>query len=439
MAMTGQPRAGRLARFGALGLLAILVAACTGSSTATGTPGASAAVGSQPVTLNALFMKQAAYSDTDVQNMTKAFNDKYPNITIKPEFVAYESLHDKTVTDQVGGQGTYDLVLIDTPWPAEFADAGIVRDITAQIPADFKSGVFPSAWTAANYNGKTYGVPWINDTKFFFYNKNMLTDAGVTAAPKTWDDVLAAAKAVKAKGAVKYPLVWSWKQAEAIICDWTELAGAFGAKDFIDSSGKATFNQGPALAALKFMKQTLDEGLTDPASLGFGEDDVNAAMSAGHAAMALNWTYGESVMNDTSKSKVAGQVAVTAAPGEGSVTTSGVNGGMSIAVTKSSKHPDEALTYALWLASKASQEMDTSNAFPMWTASFTDTNVTKANPEFFAAANNQFQNLIARPIVPYYSKLSAALQVAIQNALTGKQTPEDALNSVASKLDQLSK
>ncbi|HEX8941134.1 MAG TPA: extracellular solute-binding protein [Candidatus Limnocylindrales bacterium] len=425
----GHHLVGRLA---ALAVVAILAAACTGSGSSSPTPGGT-------IELHALFMKQAAYSDTDVQNMTKAFTDAHPNIKIVPDFVAYESLHDKTVTDQVGGQGSYDLVLIDTPWPAEFAKAGIVQDITDKIPADFKSGIFDSAWTAATYNGRIYGVPWINDTKFFYYNKQMLTAAGITSAPKTWDDVLAAARAVKAKGLVQYPLVWSWKQVEAVICDWTELAGAMGGADFIDANGNAKFNTGGGLAALKFMKQTLDEGLSNPASLGFIEDDVNATMSAGQAAMALNWTYGYSVMNDTSKSKVAGQIMVVPAPGQGTTTSAGVNGGMSIAVTKSSKHPDEALQYALALASEQSQEMDTANAFPMWKASFDKADVTKANPDFFAAAKVQFDHLVARPIVPYYSKLSSALQVAIQNALAGKMSPEDALNGVASKLPDLQK
>ena len=72
-------------------------------------------------------------------------------------------------------------------------------------------------------------MPWINDTKFFFFNKQMLADAGITTPPKTWDDVVTAAKAVKAKGLVQYPLVASWKQAEAVICDWTQLAAIFGA------------------------------------------------------------------------------------------------------------------------------------------------------------------------------------------------------------------
>jgi multiple sugar transport system substrate-binding protein len=411
--------------FGTLVVAALAVSACS-SSSGSPTPG--------QITLHAIFMKQAAYSDTDVAAMDAAFTKIHPNITIVPEFVAYDALHDKIVTAQAGGGGVYDVVLMDTPWPAELVKANIVSDITDKIPADFKSGVFDSAWTAAKYNGKIYGVPWINDTKFFFYNDTMLTAAGITAAPKTWDDVEAAAKAIKAKGTVKYPITASWKQAEAVICDWTQLAAAFGGSDFVDANGKALFNQGGGLAALTFMKKLIDEGLVDPASLSQTEDDVNSVMGAGQSAMALNWTYGLSVMSDPKTSKVAGQIKVVASPGEGSVTTSGVNGGMSLAVTTTTKYPAEALEYSLFLASESSQEMDVANALPMWKASFANPDVTKNNPALFAAANVQFGGLVARPVVSYYTKLSNALQDAIQQALLGKKTPAQALNDVAAQL-----
>ncbi|MGD0019795.1 MAG: extracellular solute-binding protein [Candidatus Limnocylindrales bacterium] len=403
---------------------ALLVAsACSSSS---GTPNNS-------ITLNVILMKQAAYSDTDIKAMDDAFTKANPNITINAELVAYDSLHDKIVTAQVGGGGKYDVVLMDTPWPAELVKANIVTDITSKIPANFTSGVFDSAWTAAKYNGKIYGVPWINDTKFFFYNKDMFSKANIAAAPKTWDEVEADAKAIKATG-VKYPITASWKQAEAVICDWTQLAAAFGGSDFVDASGKALFNQGGGLAALTFMKKLIDEGLVDPASLSQTEDDVNSVMSAGQSAMALNWTYGLAVMNDATKSTVAGKIAVAPSPGEGSVTTTGVNGGMSLAVTTTTKHPDEALQYALFLASESSQEMDVANALPMWKASFDNPTVTKGNPDLFEAAKIEFAGLVARPVVPYYTKLSNALQDAIQQALLGKKTPQQALDDVAAQL-----
>ena len=424
---------------------AVLLVASACSSSATTAPAASAGAASgavdttTPMTLNVLLMQQAAYSASDIQAMDDAFTKQYPNITINPELVSYDSLHDKIVTAQVGGNGKYDVVLMDTPWPAELVTANIVSDITSKIPADFLSGVFDSAWTAAKYNDKTYGVPWINDTKFFFYNSDMFSKAGLTAAPKTWDEVEADAKAIKAAGIVKYPITASWKQAEAVICDWTQLAAAFGGSDFVDANGKALFNQGGGLAALTFMKKLLDEGLVDPASLSQTEDDVNSVVSAGQAAMALNWTYGLSVMNDPSKSTVAGKIKVAPSPGEGSVTTSGVNGGMSLAVTTTTKHPNEALAYALFMASEKSQEMDVANALPMWKASFDDPNVTKNNPDLFAAAKIEFAGLVARPVVPYYTKLSNALQDAIQQALLGKKTPQQALDDVAAQLPSFQK
>jgi hypothetical protein len=47
--------------------------------------------------------------------------------------------------------------------------------------------------------------------------------------------------------------------------------------------------------------------------------------------------------------------------------------------------------------------------------------------------------LVARPVVPYYTKLSNALQDAIQQALLGKKTPQQALDDVAAQLPSFQK
>jgi multiple sugar transport system substrate-binding protein len=429
MSSTSVGRLGK-GRLGALATAAtILVAACGGGAT----PSAG------PVTLNALFMKQAAYSEENVTEMAKAFETTNPNVKVNLEFVAYDALHDKIVTDQAGGAGTYDAVLLDAIWPAEFAKAKLVRDITDKIPAEYKNDVFASALAGGEYQGKFYAVPWINDTKFLFYNKKMLADAGFSAPPTTWDELLVQAKAIKDKGLVEFPIVWSWNQAEAAICDWTQLAAVMGGPDFVDASGKAQFTGGGALAALEWMKKTLGDGLTNPASTGFLEEDVRNTFSAGSAAFALNWTYMYNLANDPEQSKVAGQVGVAASPGMGSVATSGVNGGMGIAVTANSKHPDEALAFALWMASKPMQDKFAQLSLPMWKSSFQDENITNTAPELFRAANTQFTNLVMRPVVPYYTPLSGALQVALQEALTGKKAPAQALADVAAKLPDLQK
>jgi len=179
MSSTSVGRFGRR-RLGALAAAAaFLVGACGG--------GASPSAG--PVTLNALFMKQAAYSEENVTEMAKAFEAANTNVKVNLEFVAYDALHDKIVTDQAGGAGTYDTVLLDAIWPAEFAKAKLVRDITDKIPAEYKNDVFASALAGGEYQGKFYAVPGINDTKFLFYNKTMLAGAGFTAR-RDWDELL---------------------------------------------------------------------------------------------------------------------------------------------------------------------------------------------------------------------------------------------------------
>ena len=416
-----------------LAAMVVALSACSGGNNTTSSGG-----GGQ-VTLNTIWMKQAAYSDDEVKAMITAFEAANPTIKVNAEFVQYESLHDKIVTAQSTGNGQYDTVLMDTPWPAEFADAKIVRDITEKVPSGFKSGVFDSAFTSSLYKGKTWGVPWINDTKFFFYNKKMFQQAGITSPPKTWDEVVTDAKLIKSKGIAKYPLAWSWIQAEAVICDWAEIAAVMGGANFVDDQGNPTFNKGGGLAALQFMKQTMDDGISNPASLGYKEDDVNSTIAAGQAAMGLNWTYGYNVLNDKTKSKVAGDIAVTAAPGGPSAPTSGVNGGMSIAVTTKTSHPDEALKLALFMASQPMQEKYDANTFPEWKASFDKTDLTKTNPDFWAAAKSAFAGLVARPVVPYYTNLSNALQVAIQEALKGTKTPQQALDDVAAKVPSMKK
>jgi len=376
-------------------------------------------------------MKQASYSDEEVKAMADAFTAANPNIKTELEFVSYEALHDKIVTDQVGGSGTYDTVLVDAIWPAEFAKANIARDITDKIPAEYKQGVFETAFIGGAYNGRFYAVPWINDTEFLYYNKKMLADAGFTNPPKTWDELVTQAQALKAKGIVKYPFVGQWAQSELGVCDWTTIAGGMGGATFFDGNENPTFNTGGPLKALELMKQMMDEGLANPASVGYGSDDVRNVLIAGQAAFGLDWTYVYAASNDPAQSKVVGQLGIAPAPG------GGTNGGMGIGITRSSKHPDEALKFALFLASEEMQEKYPDNSLPMWKASFDKKELTQKAPELWAAARVAFDNMVNRPTVPYYTALSNALQVAIQKAVTGQQSPKDALDGVASQVPSM--
>ncbi|CAN7722260.1 extracellular solute-binding protein [Phyllobacterium sp. LjRoot231] len=377
--------------------------------------------------INALFMAQAAYSEADVRAMTEAFTKANPDVTVNLEFVPYEGLHDKTVLAQ-GSGGGYDVVLFDVIWPAEYATNKVLTDVTDKITPEMKSGVLPGAWTTVEYDSKRYGMPWILDTKYLFYNKEILEKAGIKNPPKTWAELTEQAKTIKDKGLLATPIAWSWSQAEAAICDYTTLVSAYGGSFLKD--GKPVFQTGGGLDALNYMVDSYKSGLTNPNSKEFLEEDVRRVFQNGEAAFALNWTYMYNMANDPKDSKVAGKVGVVPAPGvEGKSTVSAVNGSMGLGITSTSKHPDEAWKYIAFMTSQATQNQYAKLSLPIWASSYDDPAVSKNQEELIAAAKVSLAAMYPRPTTPKYQELSTGLQQAIQEALLGRAAPEDALKT----------
>lgn len=99
----------------------------------------------------------------------------------------------------------------------EYTDAGKVEDLTAALDAkpDVKNAIIPAVLDGAKIDGKYYGVPARGmQPLVLYYNKKVLSDAGVTP-PKTWDDLLVAVDKLKAKGVT--PIALAGNQT------WTEL------------------------------------------------------------------------------------------------------------------------------------------------------------------------------------------------------------------------
>lgn len=381
-------------------------------------------------TLNALFMAQAAYSEQNVRDMTADFMKANPDIKVNLEFVPYEGLRDKTLLSQ-GAGGGYDVVLFDVIWPAEYAANNVLIDVTERIGADMKSGIMPGAWTTVEYNGKAYGMPWILDTKYLFYNTDMLKQAGIAAPPKTWEELLEQAKTIKDKGIVEHPIVWSWAQAEAVICDYTMLLASYGGS-FLTDDGKPAFQTGGGVQALDYMVNSIEAGLTNPNSKEYLEEDVRRVFSSGQAAFALNWTYMYNLANDPKESKIAGNVGVVPGPGvSGKLDASAVNGSMGLGITAASKHPDEAWKYIIAMTSLETQKKYAQLSLPIWSSWYDKPDVAKNQEALIAAAKVGLAAMYPRPTTPKYQELSTAIQQAIQSALLKSAEPEAALTDAA--------
>src|SRR5262245_25960820 len=381
-------------------------------------------------TINALFMAQAAYSEQNVRDMTADFMKANPDIKVNLEFVPYEGLRDKTLLSQ-GAGGGYDVVLFDVIWPAEYATNKVLIDVSDRITPDMQKAIMPGAWTTVDYKGKAYGMPWILDTKYLFYNTEMLKKAGISAPPKTWDELISQAKTIKDKGIVEYPIVWSWAQAEAVICDYTMLLASYGG-NFLTDDGKPAFQSGGGVQALDYMVKSVEAGVTNPNSKEYLEEDVRRVFSSGQAAFALNWTYLYHPANDPKESKIAGNVGVVPGPGvSGKLDASAVNGSMGLGITTASKHPDEAWKYILAMTSLDTQSKYAQLSLPIWSDWYANPKVDKSQEQLIAAAKVRPAAMYPRPTTPKYQELSTAIQQAIQSALLKSEAPDAALKKAA--------
>lgn len=378
--------------------------------------------------INALFMTQAAYSENDIRAMTSDFEKQHPDVKVNLEFVPYEALHDKIVAARGAGGNGYDVVLFDAIWPAEFSRYDLLQDVSSRIAADEREKIFPGAMNTVVYQGKTLGMPWILDTKYLYYNKAMLDKAGIKTPPASWQQVMDDAKVLKDKGIVKYPLVWSWSQAEALVCDYTTLVSGFGGSFY--QNGKLDFSMPASLKAVTLMKTSLDQGLSNPASREYLEEDVRKAFSNGDAAFALNWTYMYNMANDPKQSKVAGDVGIVPAPGDTPDKPGAVNGSMGLGIAKASQHPEEAWQYIHYLTSQPVQDKYAKLSLPVWKASYQDPAVAKGQESLIAAADKSLNVMLSRPETADYSRLSNTLQQQLQSVLQGKATPDVALKAV---------
>jgi multiple sugar transport system substrate-binding protein len=430
-------------------VLAISVVSCQAQPATTEVPTQQPAAqpAASPVTIHVITMDQAAMSTSQFDEVAKEFEAANPDIKVEMTYVPYEQVHDKIVTGMAASPPAYDVIMVDVIWYDEFVKAGYLADVTGRVTPDERQNIFPTAWNVVTRNGKAYGMPWLLDTKYLYYNTDILKQAGFDNPPATWEELLTQAKAIKDKGLVEYPIVWSWAQAEASICDFTALLYGNGGK-FLDDSGKPVFNDAKGVEVLAWMKKTIDDGLSNPASPSDLENNVLDVMDEGKAAFSLNWLFAYDTSNFAAdQSQVMGKVGITTIPVfqsmAGTLKSASVDGSTGFSSTATSPNLDAAWKYLEFLTSEPIQMKYSSNMLPVWSTAYQGDNLTKLESATKGGAvtvpifEEQFKYAVLRPNIPYYAEGSVALQLALQQALTGQKAPKDALDAAAAKWVEL--
>jgi len=361
--------------------------------------------------------------------------EKATGIKVNQTQVQYNAILDKINTTVQGG-GDIDVVEMDTIWTAQFASAGWIDDLTDRITDAIKKDVPESALGAVTYKGKIYGMPWYNSAKHLFYNAKLLKDAGFDKPPTTLDEFTEMAKATTKPG--QWGSVWSWKQAECLICDWVAIMYTQKGAQILDQNGKAVFNTMGGTDALQWMVDLLyKHKAADPASLEYIEDDVRHALETGTIALTYNWEGTLPEANDPAKSKAAPNIKIDLLPGGKDVKSASVNGSEGWAILKQAKNKDAAWKLLEYLASPAWQKKSAIIAgdFPILSSLYSDPELQK-KVEDFPLYGEQFKYLAVRPQVANYTQASDIIQRHLHEALLNKASPKDAMDAAAAEVNK---
>ncbi len=368
------------------------------------------------------------------------FNKLYPNIKVNFMSVGYDALHQKEVTALEGGGDTYDVIDVDCIWTPEYVTKKYIANIDKKVTPEMKKDIAPADLDIIKYKGHYYGIPMFNDVFFFYYNAELLSKAGIKEPPKSWEELVQQSKIMQEKGLVKYGIIWGWAQAEGLICYYTAIVHGFGG-DLVNKAGNPSVNTSANVKALSFMVDSIyKDKISDPASITADDRSMLNVFVQGQVPFGLGWSFAWSLFNDPNESKIPGKVKVGLTPGSAGIRSATCAGSMGLAITSNSKHKEAAWKFIEFLASKKIQKQQaiTSGALPIWNSLFKDPELKQKHPAL-EDMGNQLSTAYNRPSIVWYNEFSNVLQVEIQNALTKKKAPKQALDDAQKQLEKLNK
>lgn len=257
-----------------------------------------------------------SYAVEIVQENIAAFQELNPEITVTLSDFAW-NVYRETMVNRFRSNTPTDVAYNGGDWLEEFAKSGWVVPLEDHFDwvAGYEDKVLPFAWQDMTYDGKVYGLPYYADTITFMYDEQALADAGISAPPQDWDEVLEQSLALKEQG-MEYPFIYELDQTLPTITEvYTSMVFGRGG-ELIDENRNPLFDQAdqPANAMFKWLVDARNEHQI----LTFvpHETDVVKAMNTGQHAFTVMYNYNLAALNNKATSPLAGRFKLALMPGE---------------------------------------------------------------------------------------------------------------------------
>jgi multiple sugar transport system substrate-binding protein len=314
-----------------------------------------------------------------------------------------------------------DLMSIDPPYTAEFANAGFLAAIPQELqdairngggPADGPPQAFKGAVDAATWDGRIVAFPFWSNTQVLWYRKSFVQKAGLDMTkPVTWDQIIDAAAGNGGRIGVqanKYEGYVVWINAL--------VAGAGGtliddADKGVDATVSIDSDAGRAAAGVI---RKLAHSPAAPSDLSVSNEGTAGSTFGGDSGSFLvNWTYIFHNYDKTSP-EVAQDIGYTMYP----QTVAGEDarppyGGIGIGVSKYSHHVEEAMRAAACITNPENQGVNAqmTGNMPSSKQGYAYPALAKDYPaDLLQLFQQSVENAAPRSVTPYWSDISSAIQ-----------------------------
>lgn len=251
-----------------------------------------------PVTLNFWAAWDPTKSDgIEGAKQIALFEKSHPDIRVKTQIIAFDALHDKLITSVVGGDAP-DISWGLVEWLGELNRMRALPDLTAEMNASpVKAALYPNALAALTINGKLRAVPNYIGLRALLVHQDMLKKAGISAPPKTWDELLTDAPKIKAAtGKPAFGIAGTGVRAPQELIMFLAQNGVTIADPTKDGKYRNRWNSDPALlkraaAVFAFYQKLQSEGAIDPAASGWGYEQEDSEFAQGRYAMVIDGSW----------------------------------------------------------------------------------------------------------------------------------------------------
>ncbi|OED50250.1 ABC transporter substrate-binding protein [Leisingera sp. S232] len=271
-------------------------------------------------------------------------------------------------------------------------------------------------------DGKVMAVAFMANAQHLFIREDILKAAGVKA-PQTYEEVIAAGKAIKDAGLLQYPFATTSKTGWDLAQEFVNMYLGHGGSFFKPGTAEPNVNNETGVAALNTLKELV--ALSNPDYLTFDSNAVQASWEAGEVAMAHLWgSRGTGILDDEgSTAEIVGNTALIASPTVGGGSTPASTlwwDGFVIASNVSDE--DAEASFVAMVNGISPEVVKANNDAAVWLVKGYEPSPASAGVSATATGGTK-----PYPMIPFMGLMHTALGAELTEFLQGSESAEQAL------------